>query len=340
VSKTAQLVALIHQIRNATSPLGRVKMVALAWRSLRGMSLPDRMAVAKEIGLEGAEKLVEKMADRGGISPSVVLSAIHKAEKSGATTPTALLGELLGGAAEELAQPSGEVEVPAEPAFETGFEPLPGETAPVQEAAGIDEAPIDPAGAAISDDLFPQEPEQVADPEQEAKVAEATEPEPVTDREPIPPSVSPAPAAPVPERTVAATVTEERQGSTGDSPLLDDLNQEGFLIRRLQLLDRRIEETRKLGRQRLLQLIEQFPAGWSRRRALETLLRAGVPAQLEDVLALVELLQRPSERLWVLTTLAAARKLTAGEGERLVNATRQQALQRRLRIRLSVGSTE
>jgi hypothetical protein len=297
------------------------------------------MAVAKEIGLEGAEKLVEKMADRGGISPTLVLSAIHKAERSDATTPTALLRELLGGVAEELVEPAAEVEVPAEPAFETSFEPLPGGAPPDQPVASRDETVTAPAppDEETRDDPFFQEPVQAEGAEQTVPVVRVEEPRRAIIRESQPPAVAPVELEPERERSLAVA---EVRPAPGENPLLDDLKEEGFLLKRLQVLDRRIGETQQLGRDRLLQLLDLFPAGWSRRRALETLVRAGVPAQLEDVLALVELLQRPSERLWVLTTLAAARKLTAGEGERLVNATRQQALQRRLRIRLSVGSTE
>jgi hypothetical protein len=306
------------------------------------MSLPDRMAVAKEIGLEGAEKLVEKMADRSGISPSVVLSAIHKAEKSGATTPAALLRELVGGAAEELV---ADVEVPAEPAFETSFEPLP-EEVPGQTAAGRDETPA-VVEAEISDPS-PMAPEQattaepVVAPEQIAETVPAEKPEPVAVSEtPLPaePVVKPEPE-PEPERAVSPAAAKEIPAAPGDSSLLDDLRQEDFLLKRLQLLDRLVEETRRLGCEQLLQLLALFPSGWPRRRAFETLVRSGVPAQLEDALALVEQLQRPSERLWALTSLAAARMLTAEDRERLVNATRQQALQRRLRIRLGVGLTQ
>jgi hypothetical protein len=289
------------------------------------MSLPDRMAVAKEIGLEGAEKLVEKMADRGGISPSLVLSAIHKAERSDATTPTDLLRELLGGAAEELV---AEVEVPAEPAFETSFEPVPDEAVP-----GRDETPTAPipSDEETRDDPYPLEPEQTEE------VVPATKPEPVVVSE-TPPPAAPE-VEPEPEREVSPPAAEVRAAS-GDSPLLDDLQQESFLLKRLQLLDRRVDETRRFGCDQLLQLLGLFPAGWPKRRALETLVRSGVPAQLEDALTLVEQLQRPSERLWALTSLAAARRLTAEEGERLVKATRRQALQRRLQIRLGVSLTQ
>jgi len=72
-----ELVWLINQIRNAPSPRERLRLLALGWRTLRGLSAADRLAVARELGFDGAERLVEQLAKRGGASPSLLLRALE-----------------------------------------------------------------------------------------------------------------------------------------------------------------------------------------------------------------------------------------------------------------------
>ena len=54
----------------------------------------------------------------------------------------------------------------------------------------------------------------------------------------------------------------------------------------------------------LHELIEAFPDGWARRRALCALLEAGIPAETQDALELVSCLGRESDRRWCLGLLA------------------------------------
>jgi hypothetical protein len=80
-------------------------------------------------------------------------------------------------------------------------------------------------------------------------------------------------------------------------------------------------------------VLRSFPAGWSRRRALQRLLEAGIPASAADAVALLELLERPSERLWAATTLLDSRALDDGEWGVLLALIASPAAQRRLRWR-------
>jgi hypothetical protein len=95
---------------------------------------------------------------------------------------------------------------------------------------------------------------------------------------------------------------------------------------------RRLDEA---GIEELAAVLECFPAGWSRRRALERLLAAGVPRSTPDAITLLELLPRPSERLWAATTLAASRPLDDGERAALLAAVPSPALRYRLERRLA-----
>ncbi len=93
MSTKEQLIGLLFQIRGATSPLQKLKLVALAWRTLRGLSPRDRLVIAKELGLGGAEHLVEQLGSQGGLSPAALLTAIRRAEEADPEE----LRELLGG---------------------------------------------------------------------------------------------------------------------------------------------------------------------------------------------------------------------------------------------------
>ena len=50
-------------------------------------------------------------------------------------------------------------------------------------------------------------------------------------------------------------------------------------------------------------ILDAFPEGWARRRALQALFRAGVPESREAALALVRELERPTDRRWCLRML-------------------------------------
>lgn len=81
-------------------------------------------------------------------------------------------------------------------------------------------------------------------------------------------------------------------------------------------------------------LLEAFPDGWARRRALLELLRAGVPAALDDVFALIETLGSDRDRLWCLGTLAESREIPEQDREAFLAAASTPAARRRLERRL------
>jgi hypothetical protein len=335
---TERLAALIHQLRNAASPIQRLKLVALAWRTLRGMSRADRIAIAREIGLEGAEKLVDGLADRQGISPSAVLSAIKKAEYGGTSSPKKLLAGLLGGAVAALAE-SARAEV-FEAEQETETEETAEPFASVFEPAHPEPPAAAPEAPAIEPLAEPEEPEP--EPEVTAPdTGQAPAAPPATAARPEPAPVIMSAAEPVPPPvTEIATIRDATATTDLDSALLRDLAGATQLMSRLRMLGRRAAEAEDHDREQLLQLLELFPAGWSRRRALETLIRAGVPSRLDDLLVLISVLSRPSERLWALTTLVETRQLSRDESEHLLDAAEHPALRRRLRLRTARSPSE
>ena len=54
----------------------------------------------------------------------------------------------------------------------------------------------------------------------------------------------------------------------------------------------------------LRELIENFPDGWARRRALCALLEEGIPTEVNEALELVSCLERDLDRRWCLGVLA------------------------------------
>ena len=67
-----ELVWLINQIRNTPSSRERLRLLALGWRTLRGLSPADRLAVARELGFEGVVVAVENLGDVGATWPPVM----------------------------------------------------------------------------------------------------------------------------------------------------------------------------------------------------------------------------------------------------------------------------
>lgn len=81
-------------------------------------------------------------------------------------------------------------------------------------------------------------------------------------------------------------------------------------------------------------MVEAFPDGWARRRALLELLRSGSPAAFRDALGLVDALGSERDRVWCLGALAEDRPLTASDREALLGTVTSPLARRRLERRL------
>ena len=88
-----ELLWLLHQMRGTTSPIERLKLLARGWRSVRELSADDRRSLARELGFDGAEQMIDHLARRGGMSPSNLLSVLHRAEE---TDPATAMDEIRG----------------------------------------------------------------------------------------------------------------------------------------------------------------------------------------------------------------------------------------------------
>jgi hypothetical protein len=303
---------LLAQLREAKSPLSRIRVVTRAWRLLRNLSRQERLAIAAQIGIDGADDLVEAIAThQGATPPAELIGALNNLQKVDPATLKSLAtqmrdprrrGEVVtqGLKAMESALIGPEVK-PAAPPAPPLKQPPPKPAPPP-----VVVKPAPPAPAPVPVAVKPVEP-----PKPLPKPVAVPAPVPI--RPPEPPREPPAPV-----RAVLAAELEAVPALTA----------------RFRLLRRRIGEIRRLSTGDLRAVLDTFPDGWARRRALVDLIEAGVPERTSDVLSLMDALQSPGDRSWCLGTLADARKLSPDDRNALLEAVPTAAGRRRLELRL------
>ena len=315
---------LIAQLREAKTPLARIRVVTRAWRLLRNLPRQDRLAIAAQIGIEGADDLVEVIAaHQGATPPTELIGALNNLQKVDQATLKTLAAKMrdprqrgqvvaegLKAVESALIGPEAKpVPPPPKPAPPPPVTVKPAASWPLREAAPAP-APVPPAPA----------PTPVPAP---APVVV----KPVEPPKPAPPPVAtpaPAPAPVRPPEPVAPVRTALAEGLAAVPALTP----------RFRLLRRRIAEVRRLSPADLRAVLEAFPDGWARRRALVDLIAAGVPERTADVLSLMDVLQSPGDRSWCLGTLADSRKLSPDERSAILQAAPTAAGRRRLELRL------
>ena len=349
-----ELLWMLHQMRSTAGPIDRLKLLARGWRTVRDLSQDDRRQLARELGFDGAEELIEQLAHHGGMSPSNLLSILHRAEQAdpaaaldsvrGLLDPGrrgAAAGELLDAMSDVLAEEGDELaeQVTADQSTEGSSAVEPPSTSEADASAESEPTPVDEPASGGGPSLPPAvEPPatSVRDDLRSGIARPRLRPSPPR-RQPVGPdtrAVRVAPAAvlagdraePQPERA------EPMAGQPPERPgdLVAELASEASLVRRLRRLAAATERLEGAGGQQLAAVLDCFPAGWARRRSLQRLLEAGIPESLADAVELLGMLERPSERLWAITTLAATRPLDGDELETLIAAVQSPALRQRL----------
>ncbi len=352
-----ELVWVIERLRSTPSKRERVRLLLQARDVVRAMSPQDRLAVARELGFDGAERFVEGVAGRGGFSAEPWLKMLDEVGEGGDEAlgvVRGLLNPATRGASVSrlLDAASGWV------ADLDAYRPEPdsdGDTVAneVDERdAGVhgggSDSPIDADGESLEIDR--------EEPEGTNYHVDAEGPEPTRPMAapagPPPPGVTvernpPGPAGSAEPESDGADVEgveaqkpgvgEEDQAAIPSAKLdhmITMLDAATHSSRRLAILRSVLGEIAGADAETLEPLLVQFPEGWARRRAVETLFRAGIPKSAAEALELVDLLSRASERLWALTTLAASRELSSDESDRLLAAADSPALARRLSHRI------
>jgi hypothetical protein len=380
VTTTRQIADLFFQLRGAASPAKKLRLVVTAWQTLRGMTPAERRRVAKELGFEGADHLIDRIAsDRSGLSPELLKEALHRAGSTDPADVERLMSELrspetrkgaverglkkletllvygttateeerlmehlaVGGNGEESEAEGGHAEEEAPPPSR-GAESEMGGKDPTDgagrgEGVGLPEvrgpgdatAPMT-AAAASRPSAGTVTGAEKARPSPSAGGAEPAEA--VTSEPPAPPPgpVAKSPAWSEPARTPrpAGQPARRRRPRTGprvveraaeprdDGParsLGEELGTARTLVTRLRLLREQAGALRSADLNQLALLLQQFPVGWARRRALVALLEAGVPSATDDALTLIAGLESRSARRWCLGTLRRVRGLSNQE---------------------------
>jgi hypothetical protein len=312
----ATLPELLQQLGSTYSPFERLKIVGRAWQLLRAMSPQERLVVATQLGLDHSGEVVESITRWSGHEASpALISMIEKAQTQG----TAHLPELIA----DLRDPQRRIErlkQGAQAALAAPPLPMPAppKTEPPKPLPPIEAAPIPPAPRPI-----PPPPEPVAPPPPPPPPPVQVAPPPP------PPKVEEPPPPPKPRPAPGTRKT--------DGALAGKLAEASSLTARFHVLRRHTAEARGLPPEELRPLLEAFPDGWARRRALLELLRSGAPAALQDALGLVDALGSERDRAWCLGALADERPLSARDREALLATVPTPAARRRLERRLGEG---
>ena len=299
VREAADLSSLLRSIQSAKTPIERFKLAARSWRTVRALPRDVRVRLARQIGVEGVEEVLERLADGkldGRASSKELLRILEEAEKADPARAKALLAsakdvgrqkEMLRRAAEAIRQQVFETSAPV---------PVP--------------RPEPPAAAPPVPRVPPPPVETPLPSPAPAKVSPA-DPMPMAVAPPGPPPESPTVRF---EEPAAATAPPLPSPAEPPAELTPSVSSPMSTLRRFRDL---VREAQGLDLEQLRELIDSFPPGWSRRRALVALLRAGIPDRATDAISLIQTLESAMARTWGYGELIARGGLSAEEREEI-----------------------
>lgn len=362
----AELVWLIERLRSTSSRRLRLRLLIEAWQTVRELSPADRLLVARELGFDGAERLVDRIAQgHGGLRSLLGVAAGRLEADAGADLGDLLRGLVDPGTRHETVEhlvdaadawaaeiaaaqagDAGEVEASGTEPDDSGgpehvevveLEPVARDPAQVQEAERLTATPEAPPPARAAT-------EAALDPGDEREREDSRHSAPVDGHSTGERPAETAQVAAAPSETLGGDVGGTGVGPAGvgagasASPareLAGELAAEPRINARLRRLRQSAAMLEGTDSADIVVVLKTFPAGWSRRRALQRLLEAGIPEQVADAIELLGLLERPSERLWAVTTLAASRALDETDRETLLAAIESPVVRQRMARRLA-----
>ena len=351
MSVQRKLNALLFELQTARSPLAQAKVLARAWRTLRELSPTDRRLLARHVSFDGAEEMLEGLGTRkGGWAPAMLLQILSNARATDASTVDDLIGALkIPGQRKEALTRSADltIDLLAEPGTEEVSEEIAEENEGSPEPAMTDETSEEEVLVSLQ---ALEENEAVEDLEsandeapdvEEVRVSEAGDeegPEPEPDP-PRPPAVDwsrwdredpvhrPAPSGSEKSHRPALKARPEGRGP---NRLAADLAKDPTVLSRLRRLRRELPGIVDADAEALRSVIEAFPEGWARRRALSALLEAGIPANPGQAVEPVADLEREVDRRWCLGVLSRCGFLEGETLERALELLTSPAARRRI----------
>ncbi|HUF79390.1 MAG TPA: hypothetical protein VMR44_10795 [Thermoanaerobaculia bacterium] len=355
---------LLRDLR-AAGPVDRVRLLAKSLAALRGLSPWDRKVLLRMAGFEGAEALVERLAqedEETGRRLRRLLKQLEGRPEEMERTVRALadperrgeaLDELLKaldqglGSEEEAVPPAPPPELPATPVAERSVpagqkppkrrrperpsprpspRPAPQPPKPASARPGAPEP--EAAGPPAPPEASPAPPSPAAPWAERAREVEPVRPEAPARSRP-----EPGPGESVPEDLRRQAVRSE---ALSEPPTHLGSRSASAVLTILRELRRRIAGGESPDASELRRTLEtEIPFPWARRRALVAWLAAG-PPDLEQALALIEELPSPADRFWCLGALADAGRWSEPEWQRIEVAAPTAAARRRLERRRRV----
>jgi hypothetical protein len=356
--------ALLHELQHANSPLAQARVLARSWRTLRELSPTDRRLLARHAGFDGAEEILEGLSRRkGGLAPAMLLRVLANARATDASAVSELLAAFRDPHRRDEAIARGAdlaSELLAEPTADNGPEEIDEAIEELQAVeASIIETPEEALAALNALEPEPtddevggppapeasQEPqtEPVTEPESEPDSEAMPEPESNLEPEPIPP---PPPVvdwtrwqgategrrpAPAPREAVRPSISDAGTRRFEARAVMGAMGAEKSVLSQLRVLRRELAGFVGSSTDTLRELVEAFPDGWARRRALCAFLGEGIPADTRDALELVSSLDRELDRRWCLALLARRGDLRGGLLSRALELVDSDFSKRKLR---------
>jgi len=329
-----QLTALLHELQHARSPLAQARVLARGWRTVRELSPTDRRLLARHAGFEGAEDILEGLSQRkGGLAPAMLLRVLGNARGTDSSTVSELLAAFrdpqrrdeaisLGAelandllaepvaeeVPEEISEAIEELQAVEESIIETPEEALAALNAlEAEEEANVDEPPASASAPETNDSREAETeavPPQRSEPQPEPKSSPPPPKPPVVDWSRWHDATASRRPAPVPRQEVRPSVSEVGSRRFEARAVMGAMGAEQSVFSQLRVLRRELSGFTGSSIATLHELIETYPDGWARRRALCALFEAGIPAETRDALELVGCLGRELDRRWCLGLLA------------------------------------
>lgn len=343
------LSALVFELQRAGSKVDKAKALARAWRTVRGLSATERQLLAREVGFDGAEDLIEGLAGRGSgvFAPAAVLEALGKMRReegfslrgilSGLRDPDKRDDLLVRGidlVADSLKRPEEEDDPQEWTDGSVDFE-IPPPAPPVgvsRENADTDDRAGDHDHIEAPEPSPPPQPEKPPAPEEIADHAPSVEPDPVTAY--IPEAVDPSSWDEMwgeLETVVAAPSFVGRAERRRTSRLrLKAKKTEGSVLHRLRAFREAIPGLENATVNQFRDALDELPEAWARRRALVALIDADVPDEVSRILDLIDDLDRAMDRRWCLSALARRGDLSGADLERALGMITSPAARRRV----------
>jgi hypothetical protein len=327
-----KLTALVYELQHARSPLAQARVLARAWRTVRELSPTDRRLLARHAGFDGAEEILEGLSKgKGGLAPAMLLRVLANARGTDGSAVSELIAAFRDPERRDEAVAMG-ADLASDLLAEPPAEEVPSEIGEaIEELQAVEESIIETPEEALAalNALEPDpetEIEETTAPESSPEFAPAPAPEnedagdtePESEPEPAPPPPPPPVVdwsrwhdtgasrrpAPVPRDVLQPLVSEVGTRRFKAPAVMAALGAEQSVLSQLRVLRRELSGIKGSSIGTLRELVENFPDGWARRRALCALFDVGIPADTSEALQLVSCLGRDPDRRWCLAMLA------------------------------------